>query len=404
MGVLLLLALAPIVCTADSALDLRTALRLARDAELQSALDAASLAAVEADRRSASAHPNPVISYGRLRPGRASTMFDGSRQQDVAIEQPLLLGGQRRARMDAAERAVDAARARVAVSRMTRAADAALAFVSLQAAQSRQAAATVGLNRLEDIVASASMNPAAHPYAEQRLAFERADWRAALSAADAELAAARQRLADMLDIADWRTLVVVPLNPLDLVATNGERSGERSDHLALHAARLEETAAEAAGRAARAERFPQVSLGLIRSWTSEPYGIADGVSVSVELPLFDRRDGAVDRADALAAGARLQRQLLEAEIDLDARRNQIEVAMRSDALAAFDAEVGPRLQALLRLAGDAYRNDSAGPADLIDALRAQQRATLRRIELEEGLLRAQIRLLLARSELPGLLD
>jgi hypothetical protein len=100
----------------------------------------------------------------------------------------------------------------------------------------------------------------------------------------------------------------------------------------------------------------------------------------------------------------LQRQLLEAEIDLDARRNQIEVAMRSDALAAFDAEVGPRLQALLRLAGDAYRNDSAGPADLIDALRAQQRATLRRIELEEGLLRAQIRLLLARSELPGLLD
>ena len=232
-------------------------------------------------------------------------------------------------------------------------------------------AATVGLNRLEDIVASASMNPAAHPYAEQRLAFERADWRAALSAADAELAAARQRLADMLDIADWSTLV---------------------------------TAAEAAGRAARAERFPQVSLGLIRSWTSEPYGIADGVSVSVELPLFDRRDGAVDRADALAAGARLQRQLLEAEIDLDARRNQIEVAMRSDALAAFDAEVGPRLQALLRLAGDAYRNDSAGPADLIDALRAQQRATLRRIELEEGLLRAQIRLLLARSELPGLLD
>ncbi len=171
MGVLLLLALAPVVCTADSALDLRTALRLARDAELQSALDAASLAAVEADRRSASAHPNPVISYGRLRPGRASTMFDGSRQQDVAIEQPLLLGGQRRARMDAAERAVDAARARVAVSRMTRAADAALAFVSLQAAQSRQAAATAGLNRLEDIVASASMNPAAHPYAEQRLAF-----------------------------------------------------------------------------------------------------------------------------------------------------------------------------------------------------------------------------------------
>lgn len=399
-GVLLLLALAPTVCTADSALDLRTALRLARDAELQSALDAASLAAVEADRRSASAHPNPVISYGRLRPGRASTMFDGSRQQDVAIEQPLLLGGQRRARMDAAERAVDAARARVAVSRMTRAADAALAFVSLQAAQSRQAAATAALNRLEDIVASASMNPAAHPYAEQRLAFERADWRAALSAADAELAAARQRLADMLDIADWRTLVVVPLNPLDLVAANGERS----DHLALHAARLEETAAEAAGRAARAERFPQVSLGLIRSWTSEPYGIADGVSVSVELPLFDRRDGAVDRADALAAGARLQRQLLEAEIDLDARRNQIEVAMRRDALAAFDAEVGPRLQALLRLAGDAYRNDSAGPADLIDALRAQQRATLRRIELEEGLLRAEIRLLLARSELPGLLD
>jgi cobalt-zinc-cadmium efflux system outer membrane protein len=382
-------------------LDLRTTLRLARDAELRSALDSAAVAVVEAEQRSARVWPNPVVSYGQLRPGRASTMFDGSRQQDVAVELPLLLGGKRAARIDAASSALDAALARKAVARLERASEAGLAFVALQAAQARRAAVVDAESTLTKLSGRLRLTDSpAQAYRNFRLDFESADWRAELSAADAELAAAQQRLADMLDIDDWRSVVVEPLQPLAAPAD----SRAPAEHLTIRAARLDESAAQAAIRSARAERFPQVSVALVRSWTNDPHGTADGVGMSIELPIFDSRSGAVDRASALAAGARLRRQLLEVETDTDIRSQQTEVDLRLAALGSFDAEVAPRLAALSQLAGDAYAEAHTSLADVLDAVRTQQRARLRRIELEAGLVRAQLRLLVARGELSRLAD
>src|SRR4030095_10178339 len=99
--------------------------------------------------------PNPILSYGRYRPiHNATTLFEGSRQEQGTIELPLLIAGQRSARVEKAERDLDAARARVASGTSSLSAEAGSAFVALLAAQEKAALlSTAGgeLARLRDV-------------------------------------------------------------------------------------------------------------------------------------------------------------------------------------------------------------------------------------------------------------
>jgi cobalt-zinc-cadmium efflux system outer membrane protein len=376
-------------------LGLPEVLQRARVAELRSALDDAALAIAQADRLSAGARPNPVLGYGLQHPGRRSTMFDGVRQQDVSLELPLELGGQRAARVDLADLRIDEARALSAVSRLERATEAALALVALQTAQARVDAVQAGaaaLTRLPDDIRGKDS------FFAQRLAFERAHWRSEAAVVEAERAAAQQRLADLLDIPEWQSVTAEPLRPLNLPA----QPADLSEHVAIQAARFTETAAAAGSRLARAERAPRVSVGLLRSWTDSPYGTADGVGFSVELPLFDRREGAVARAEAEARSAQLRRRLLEAETESEIRMHRTELALRTAAVAAFDSEVGPLIDTLQARSDRDFGHAGIGLPEVLEANRARHQARLHRVELQAGLVRAQIRLLSASGQLHGM--
>src|SRR5690606_29323369 len=140
--------------------------------------------AAEAERVIAAARPNPTISYGRLAQGGGQpTIFEGSRQQQLTVELPLPLAGQREARMERAERAVAAARARIAAGASTLAAEAAAAYVGLLAAQEKlelvRAAGEETL-RLREIVAAREAGGAASRYDVTRLDVELGRLRARL--------------------------------------------------------------------------------------------------------------------------------------------------------------------------------------------------------------------------------
>ena len=59
-----------------------------------------------------------------------ATLFDGSRQEQTIVELPLLIAGQRGARVEKAERDIEAARARVISGASSLAAEAGSAFVA----------------------------------------------------------------------------------------------------------------------------------------------------------------------------------------------------------------------------------------------------------------------------------
>src|SRR5436190_20316953 len=91
--------------------DLQTVFRLVREVSPRLALERAGIAQAEADRITAGVYPNPTLTLGQARPSSgARTIFDARSQQDATVELPLLIAGQRAARIERAERALDAAR------------------------------------------------------------------------------------------------------------------------------------------------------------------------------------------------------------------------------------------------------------------------------------------------------
>lgn len=379
-------------------IDLPAVLDLARAGSPRIALERQDIELARAERRIASALPNPTLSYARTRPGSGAALFDGSRQQDVGVELPLLIGGQRGARTEAAERGIEAAQARVQLSANELAAEAGAAHVGLLAAQLRMelvAESLRELQRLRGIVAGRQASGMASAYDLLRVDVELVAWRNRLADARAELADRQGQLAGLLGYADWRPQAVGELRPLQLSAASLDAY---IAPLAL-AARREEEAAIAATEVARSERYPAVALQAGRTWTREPYGATSTLGLAVEIPLLDTRGGALDRARAQATTASLRRQLAEATVAAELQRYQTQVSERTLALAAFEQDVGQRLPQLRQMAEDAYRLGRSPVIELLDSTRSRYELQLSRIDLVAALMEAQLRLQAARGAL-----
>src|SRR5713226_8197972 len=79
-------------------------LRLVAERSPRLAVEQVAIDTAEAERITAGALLNPSVSYGRFTPsGGARTLFNGSQQQQTTLDLPLLIGGQRGARIEAAE-------------------------------------------------------------------------------------------------------------------------------------------------------------------------------------------------------------------------------------------------------------------------------------------------------------
>lgn len=400
---LILLALAGAPLHAQplpQAVDLDTVLRFARDASLPVALEQTQVDAAVAERLEAGALPNPTLSYNRQRqPGRL-TNFDSDRAQDWTIEQPLLLGGQRGARIDAASRAVDAASARVALTRHEVAADAAAAHVDLLLAQERVALLQAGLDelaRLRQVVEGRRANGLASDYEAIRVEVEESAWRARVAEAASAMVERQAALARALGVAGWRPTARGALAPF---AAPAPLHGHGADaHPGVLLARREESAAAAQVSLARAERMPAVSVTVGRFWTSAPYGGTTSVGLALEMPLFDRRKGGLDKARAQAGAASLQRALTEARLAAEVDGIARQVDQHARALEDFQRRAGSRTADLKRMAQDAYRLGKSSIGELLDATRGGVELALAEQELVAALMASQLRLESATGEL-----
>jgi len=376
---------------------LATVLSLTRDSSPRLALERQEIAIAEAERRTAGAFPNPTLSYGRQRPGSGNPLFDGKRQQDVAVELPLLIGGQRGARVEAADRRIDASRARAAASGNGLAADAGAAHIALLAAQEKKAVLNTSLDelsRMREIVAGRQVSGMASQYDLLRVDVELEAWRTRAAEADAELVDRQGQLAVLLGFPSWRPVALGELKPLDVRIEK-----DAVENPSLTAARKEESVAQALTDVARRERFPAVSLNAGRTWTSEPYGSANVLGLAVEIPFLDTRAGAVDKARAEAHSAALRVQLTEASVRADQTRYQMLVERRTATLEQFRQRMSSRLPALKQMAEDAYRLGRGSIIELLDATRTRYETQLGQLELIAGLMEAQLRLQASRGEL-----
>jgi cobalt-zinc-cadmium efflux system outer membrane protein len=295
--------------------DLAAVVRLVKDGSPRYTADLQSVSIAEADRITAAALPNPTVNYNYSRPnGGAPTLFDGSRQQLFGVDLPVPVNGQRAARMEAAERGVDAARARVLAGGSSLIAEAAAGFIDLLAAQEQAGlleATTAELARMREIIVGRAASGMASRYDVTRIEVELAGNRAKLDEARAKIADRAGTLAALLGFSRWQPQARGALAPLAFEPAAARDKAATSP--ATVAAVREEEAARASVEVARRERIPVPTFSLGRTWTSDPFGAANYAGVSVEVPILDSRRGPQAKAQAQAIQANLRRQLVEAE-------------------------------------------------------------------------------------------
>jgi cobalt-zinc-cadmium efflux system outer membrane protein len=390
---------------APEVVDLPVLLRLVRDASPRLAVERQAIAGAEAGRIAAEAHPNPTLSFGRFRQsgGQSGTLFDGSRQSQANIEVPVLIAGQRGARIERADLEIEAARARVASGASSLAAEAGAAYVALLAAQEKVALLTTAsdeLLRLRNIVAGREASGMASRYDVARLEVELGGARARLADAQAEVADRAGGLAALLGLRDWRPQAAGPLRPLDLGtdALAAPRDRATTSPATVAAAR-EETAAKSAIEVAKRERWPTPAVVAGRTWTSDPYGGANYLGLSVEIPILDTRRGPLAKAEADAITATLRRELAQAEVGANLERLAAVIAARQSALQRFESEAAVRLPALQQMAEDAYRLGRGTILELLDSARSRYELQQARIDFVAALYEAQLRFLATTGDL-----
>jgi cobalt-zinc-cadmium efflux system outer membrane protein len=382
--------------------DLAAVLRLARDVSPRLSVERQAVAGAEASVTIAGALPNPIVSYGRYRPiNNATTLFEGSRQEQGTIELPLLIAGQRSARVEKAERDLDAARARVASGASSLAAEAGSAFVALLAAQDRAAllsTASDELARLRNVVSGRETSGVASRYDVLRLEIELAGLATKVEVARADISDRSGNLAALLGLQDWRPKASGSLRPLppELFDRKSDRVLESP---AVILANREEQAAQSGVELAQRERWPVPSVTAGRSWTSEPYGAANFLGLSVEVPIFDSKRGQVAKAEAEARAATLKKQITVAETAANLDRYAGVIATRQDALQRFTRDVAARLETLNTMAEDAYRLGRTSIFELLDSARSRLELQQTQIELVAGVLEAQLRFLALKGDL-----
>jgi cobalt-zinc-cadmium efflux system outer membrane protein len=345
--------------------------------------DAAEAAALA---RQAAAYPNPEASVTHEPLSGEGRSYSESY---FNLSQRLQWPGTRSARQNAADRIAAAASARLSADSTRLAFQVKEAWVS--AALGERSVAL--LERVTEVFRSAERSAVERlregdisAYDRRRIAIERLRYENALADARLTASTARRTLAllvlpdaDALEVGPADTLAAAPARP-DIERLMSDAAGRRSEITAAAAA-LE--AAHADARAARSGRIPDVTA--TGGYKRQSDGLAGAfLGLSIPLPLWDRRGGEVEAADARVSAA-------------EARLAQVRRQVRNDvarALLAYEAAVeriamlaDPQAEAadLLSIAQIAY---DAGEMELVQLLDAAD--ALRDAQTLEARLRAEL--------------
>lgn len=139
-------------------------------------------------------------------------------------------------------------------------------------------------------------------------------------------------------------------------------------HPRLAAAARAKEAAELELAVARAERIPDPHLEILAGRDPQDFTIIEA-GISIPLPLFNRNQARIARAEARIHQAELQRQLLRNELILrlaDAHRTLLTA---QEAVALYQDEILPKAERAAAQTAEGYRLGKFGALELLDAQR-----------------------------------
>ena len=319
-----------------------------------------------ADVRTAGTWANPSIHYSH-KPD----------EKEWGIEQPVPVFGQVSMRTQAAQLAAATAQAERSVEEQDILNQAAQRFAELLVAQEKLSAkqqAMEHLNQAVKVVQGQVELGARSQYDGARVELQRAQLEAQLEQQQAETQSAQAALAELLAQPHWHPRAIgslLPAKPVPVAAdTSFDRLWEQAERRlpqlqAVHAKVLQ--AEQLISQQAR-EALPTPSIGVARVRNRPDGSSYNQVGISMELPLFDRKQGAVERARLEYEQAQLEEQSAQ---QLARQRLQQALAQHNllrKTLQSFERRGLTQLDPLRRMALDAYRLGQSSILEWLDAM------------------------------------
>lgn len=351
-------------------------------------------ALAKADSRTASAFPNPAAHYSSKRG-----------EKEWGVEQPIPIFGQRGMRMENAKLGEKAAVANADVAVAVTMSDAAHAFNELLVAQQRYKVwqgAQDELNKAGYIVKGQIEAGTRSRYDGARLNLQQAQMSMQVSKAQAALKDAASRVASIAAMPQWQVRVDGSLQASDLrhAPAYGPLWETAQTRLpVLRAAQAELDRARQKIKLEQREALPTPTFGVARIRNSVD-GSFNQIGVNVEIPLFDRRQGAIDRAKVEADQAELRRDAAVLAAQSELQRSLQQLQLRRTAVRDYEKGGLAQIAPLHQMAQDAYKLGKGTILELIDALGSITEHRLEHLELVKDMLDAEWEVRLASGDLP----
>lgn len=350
----------------------------------------------QADVQTAGTWANPSVHYGRK-----------PEEKEWGVEQSLPIFGQIGMRTEAARLAAVTGEAERAAQVQEIMGQAAQRFAQLLLDQQKLAAKQQAMAQLEQaakVVQGQIELGARSRYDGARVELQRAQMQVQLEQQQAQTQAARAALAELLALPNWTPEAVGSLLPAKLVEQEPAFDAmwlQAQPRLApLQAAHAKVVQAEQFTRQQAREALPSPTVGVTRvRGRQESYGY-NQVGISIELPLFDRKQGTIERARLEHAQA-----LLEEDAAQQQARQQLQQALRQrnllrKSLTSFESRGLTQLAPLRQMAQDSYRLGQSSILEWLDAMDSVSTHQQEYLDLTLQVWQAEWALDAARGQLP----
>jgi len=338
--------------------------------------------AAEGDLRTAGAYPNPTLSVGlgNFAIGRTNPPGLGAGETVVVqggLSEELELWGKRPARIAQAQSAIASAQSARGDLERTATFEVRRRFLDVLVATERRRLARENLDRYRETVRvsqararSGDISPADfNKIALEQRGFER-------EVADADLER-QQAMAALLPLIGSEGDDVEPVGSLALPPVPGTSAALVDDALAkrpdLHEAESDVEAADAALELAHAEAWPNptVGVGYTHSQFTVSGDLADqiGANVSIALPVANRNQGAIERAEAEALTAREAVHKLRLTIPREVQTALAAYASAKARVDRFEHQFLKQAEAARKAAEVSYRDGAVSLLELLEAER-----------------------------------
>lgn len=368
---------------AQPPLTLAEARAAARRASLEIRAAREAVAAAVGRERQAGVLANPRLSWSREQ-ASGSGLSNG--QMILAAEQPFEIGGVRSARTRAARLRREAAEARLAAAELQADFDATRAFALAAAAERRAALATQvtdAFRMARDVSEKRLAAGDVSGYAARRVRLEAVRYAALRAEATLSSRESRMVLASLLarDLDVRRPLELAPVDPAQAAGEVPSADSLGAAALRLRAdvrvAELEASAAAADARVVTLERTPvPVFQAGVKTETQmggrKLAGFVAGISMPV--PVFDRRRGAVEAADAEARRRDAEAALVRRRVSLEVAEAREAFVAAREQVALLAPQLGVEAERAMRAAQVAYTEGEISLVEWLDAARAYQEA------------------------------